>query len=361
MSGFGLRALKKADATNDGLREDRYIKHMVVGENLYAYLTFEKLNGKYPGEVLWLTKNLYLGEQIKKDFECSMQSVRSAEVADEMSFNELTLNSASQTALFYKDTKFHSFGARAKPHNLKAGEEFFTQAFHAVTVPVLLDDEQIQAAQVNKIIRSIRTVSASDLVEPTHYEIYSGEQERFRCERVYFCESPRRFYQLVENKAELNESLQKYLVGVENHPGITVYFECRGQFTEHEGSLLIPQSMTHDWGSFILDIEAFDGTFQNFKALTFVNEDDLQEEDLAKKIRLMRKVLERVLPQLEQCEYRTKIKYDPALRMCGMNDELAPELRSEAVRLLGPGAPIIHPESDKFQYFARGSMSISQL
>ena len=75
----------------------------------------------------------------------------------------------------------------------------------------------------------------------------------------------------------------------------------------------------------------------------------------------MRKVLERVLPELAATPYKHTIKYDPHLRFKGINDELASELKAEHVRFIGPAAPLIHPQSELFQYFARGAMSFSQL
>lgn len=357
MSGFGLRSLKKQNNEAQEAAKVRYVKNIVMGENPYAYLTYKK----FESDVLFVTQNPYGKEQIERDLACTINAVRSSEVADEISFENVEVKEPTNTVLFYKDTKFQKFGGRAKPHDLAEGEDFFIKPYQPIQMPVIEEDETLAQNQVHKIIQKIKLVEPTDLVEPTHFELYTGENEIFKCEKLYFCESPRSFYSLVENKEKLDEKLQKFLVGVENHPGITVHFECEGRFTDHVGSILIPQSLTHDWGNFILDIEEFDGTHQNFKALTFVSDDDLQEEDLAKKIRHLRKVIERVLPDLEQCEYTTTIKYDHALRMTGINDGLAADLRSYNVRFVGPGAPIMHPQSELFQYFARGSMSLSQL
>ena len=67
------------------------------------------------------------------------------------------------------------------------------------------------------------------------------------------------------------------------------------------------------------------------------------------------------MPELEKCEYTPTIKYEADLRFMGINDELTGKLRSEAVRFIGPAAPLSHPKSELFQYFARGTLSLSQL
>ncbi len=361
MAGFGLRSLKKQQDDSQQEITRSYFQNIIVGENPYGYLAFNKIFADTDGKALFITQNLYLSEQINRDLNCTMNSIRSAEVADELSFNEFEISDATSESVFYKDTKFHKFGARAKPHQLLDGEEFFTSAFHPLQMKLDINDEVLKKHQQNKIIKKIVLKEPTDLVEPAYFELHTGENEIISCEKLYFCENPRHFYKLVENKDKLNAGLHKYLVGIEAFPGITVHFKCKGEFSDHVGSMIIPQSLTHEWGSFILDIEAFKDGYQNFKALTFINGDDLQEEDLAKKIRLMRKVLERVLPDLEKCDYSPTIKYDPNLRYTGINDELAPELKSEHVKFVGPAALLSHPKSELFQYFARASMSLSQL
>lgn len=361
MAGFGLRSLKKQTDQSDLQGQRSYHKNIVMGETLFGYLTFNKVFERSEGKAIFLTRNTYLSEQIKNDLACTMNSVRDAEVADELGFEKLKVKEATGTPVFYKDTKFHKFGSRAKPHPLLEGEDFFTKPFFEIDLDLDVNDEVLMANQVRKIIKKIRVCEPSDLVEPVRFELYTGEGEILACEKLFFCENPREFYRLVENKEALSEDVQKYLVGVESHPGITVHFECKGKFSDHVGSMIIPQSMTHEWGNFIIDIEAFNEGYQNFKAMTFIDADDLQEEDLAKKIRLMRKVLERVMPELENCECTPTIKFESDFRYLGMNDELAAKLRSEDVRFVGPGAPLSHPKSELFQYFARGSMSLSQI
>lgn len=361
MAGFGLRSLKKHNdqSTVEGQRS--YHRNIVMGETLFGYLTFNKIFEISEGKAVFLTRNTYLSEQINNDLACTMNAVRDSEVADELGFEQLEVRDATKTPLFYKDTKFHKFGARAKPHPLLPGEEFFSKPFYQVDLKLDINDEVLAANQVRKIIKKIRVCEPTDLVEPVRFELFTGDGDILTCEKLYFCENPRDFYRLVENKEALSEEVKKYLVAVETNPGITVHFECKGKFSDHVGSMIIPQSMTHEWGNFIIDIGPFENGYQNFKAMTFIDADDLQEEDLAKKIRLMRKVLERVMPELEKCECVPTIKFDSDLRYQGMNDELSGKLRNEDIRFVGPGAPLSHPKSELFQYFARAAMSLSQI
>ena len=283
MAGFGLRSLKKQQA-DDAVNSKRiYTKNIVVGESPFGFMTFKKVFADSDGKTLFMTQNPYMSEDIHRDLSCSMNSVRSSEVADELSFTKLEISHMTETPLFYKDTKFHKFGSRAKPHELTEGEEFFTQAFHGMEINLEINDEILTSHQENKIIQKIIVKEPTDLVEPVRFELYTGECEVFTCEHLYFCDNPRHFYQLVENKEALTSTLQKYLVGIESFPGITVHFECPRVVTQFHGTMVIPQSLTHDWGSFVLDIEPAENGCQSLRALTFLDIDDMQEEDLAKK------------------------------------------------------------------------------
>ena len=126
MSGFGLRAFKKK-ATVKKFDNNKFYKHIVYGENTFGILTFLKLHKKYPGEVKLITQNSFLKGDMLKEWNCSLNSVRSEEVAQGLMSLDPRFEVFKNTddVVFYKDTKFHKFGGRAKPHDLKSGELFY--------------------------------------------------------------------------------------------------------------------------------------------------------------------------------------------------------------------------------------------
>lgn len=369
MSGFGIRALKKVNEEDSNLKKSSFVKYIVYGENTYGILTFLKLFKKYPGEVKLITRNPFLKEDLINEWNCTLNSVRSEEVANAFTalnprFEVFKTNS---DVLFYKDTKFHKFGGRAKPHELKEAELFFTQSPYNIQMKAIFNegefenlDEVLKNNQLHKIISEIEICEPTDLVEKVNFKIQTGEFESFGCEKLFFCESPKKFLNLVTNKKELNDDIYSFAAGISNDQAISVHFKCDREITKETGTIILPQSMTHEWGSFILDFQAFDQSTntQEFKALTFIGEDDLQEEDLAKKIKLMRRVVERVLPELAKANVDQNIRFNDEYRVTGTNDTQYESLKNKDVRFLGHGAAINHEFSGKFQYLSRGIYAI---
>jgi len=126
MSGFGIRALKKKADLTEASNKRSFFKHVVYGENFEGILTFLKLNNQFPGEVKLITQNPYFHTEIMQQIKCSLNPIRDEEVAKTIMGNhpELEVFKRNEDVLFYKDTKFHKFGARAKPHDLKDTENF---------------------------------------------------------------------------------------------------------------------------------------------------------------------------------------------------------------------------------------------
>jgi hypothetical protein len=368
MTGFGIRALKKVqeEETKDARK---YFKHIVYGENSFAVLTFLKLHKKYPGEVKIITKNPFYKEDLLKEWSCSLNSVRSEEVANKLSSLSAGLEvfKTTEDVTFYKDTKFHKFGGRAKPHELKEGESFFSDSFYNINMQALFSpedfekmDELLKEHQLNRIIQEIEVSTPEDLVEVTNFKIMTGEHESFHCEKLYFCESPKTFYSLVEDKNSLSDELQAFIAPVANHQGICVHYTCDKEINKQEGTILLPQSVTHEWGSFMLDFDKFNPATntQEFKALTFIGEDEVQEDDLAKKIKLMNRVIERVLPEFGEAKVEQSIKFNAEFRVSGINDEYYSKIQNEHVMFLGQSAPINVENSEKYQYAARAITAI---
>ena len=371
MSGFGIRALKKKNTETDASDKRQFIKHLVYGENYEAVLTFLKLNETHPGEVKLLTKNPFYKDEIWQQLNCTLNAIRSEEVANDLTgLNpRLEVFKSEDEVRFYKDTKFQKFGGRAKPHEIRSEEKFFTKPFYQFKAEALFNsteleniDETLKSNELNKIISKIEVKKPSDLVEKVNFSLHSGENEIIDCESLYFCESPKTFFKLVSNKKELDDVIGEYTATLENHGAITVHFECDREIYDFKGTMFIPQSMTHEWGSFVIDFGAFDPaeSKQSFTVLSFLNDGDLQEEDLVKKIKLLKRVVERVFPEFSKAKYEQSIRYTQEYAIEGINDEYFDKLKDLPVKFIGSGAPIKAEEPSKYQYLPRTLKSIEQ-
>ena len=164
MSGFGIRALKKVQEEDQKQEQKNYVKYIVVGESSYGLMTFYKLNKKYPGQVKFISKNPFLKEDLEAEWKCSLNSIRSEDVANSITgLNpRFEVFKTAENVHFYKDSKFHVFGGRAKPHEVKENEVFFTEPAYNANLMAFFDsgdvenlDSEIEKHQLNKIIASI--------------------------------------------------------------------------------------------------------------------------------------------------------------------------------------------------------------
>lgn len=372
MSGFGLRALKKksVDAIDSEKRE--FVKHLVYGENYEAVLTFFKLHQAHPGEVKLITKNPFYKEEIWQQLNCTLNAIRSETVANDLlGLNpRLEVLKSENEVRFYKDTKFQKFGGRAKPHEIKKAEKFFTKPYYQFQTEALFQgvdldnlDNILKEFELNKIIERIEVREPSDLVEKVNFSLHSGENEIFDCENLYYCESPKSFFKSISNKNKLDDVIGEYTASLRNHGAITVHFDCDRLIYDFKGTMLIPQSMTHEWGSFVIDFGAFDPveSKQEFKVLSFLNDGDLQEEDLVKKIKLLKRVIERVFPEFGSAKYIQSIRYSAEYAIEGVKDEYFEKLSDLPVKFIGPGAPIKSEVGSEYKYLPRTLKSIDQL
>ena len=369
MSGFGIRALKKKSQDELETTRTQYFKYIVCGENISGVLTFLHLNRKYPGEVKLITKNSFLKEEILKEYQTTLPSIRSQEAADAIvSLSpRLEVFKNKSESVFYKDTKFQSFEGRAKPHEMMELETFFKDtSFEMNFLGLFQNDEYenldtlLKEHQLHKIISEIEVTTPTDLVEKTHFNIKTGEFESFRCEKLYFCESPRKFMNLVSNKDMLSDSVSEFATAIENTPAIVVNTKVSTKLYDNAGTVIIPQSMTHDWGSFMVEFEAYspDTETQEFKSLMFLEGDGMQEEELAKKIRHMKRVIERVFPELSDHEVSSNIRYDHEYHLGGINKTHYEVLKNEYVRFLGHASSLPEGLSDHLTYLARSIYAI---
>ncbi len=371
--GFGIRAFKKVQ-DDESLKEKReYISHLVYGDNFYAALTYLKLVQKHGSEkVMLVSNNLITQDSIIGSWNCSLNTLRSEVAAQSLMTQkpQLEILPFGGSNVFYKDTKFHKFGGRAKPHELKEDEAFFLEPFFQIKLEGLFTDEQWNSLDETlasnskiKYISSVEITKPSDLVEVTNYKLKTGELETLDCENLYWCESPKSFYSKVSAKDELSDEVAAFASGLEHRIGLTVYFEVDKKVYADKGTVFLPQSVTHEWGHFIADFNEYDELTQSqsFSCMMFVNEDEVNEEDLAKKIKLMKRVIERVFPEFGKGKYNERIQYDREVLINNTKDETFPNFKNESVRFIGIGAPISAENSSEFTYLARGINSILNL
>jgi len=375
MSGFGLRAFKKLKEESRKEEKRQYIPYIVCGDSVYAVLTYLKLRKEHGEEkVKLICQNPLDKQDVINHWKCSLHTVRSEVVSSALrdANARLEIIPGPQKVLFYKDAKFHEIDGRAKPHEFMEDEEYFKDSYFLMSPENLFEteewnelDEILRRGQINKIIGQIEKTEPKDLVETTHFSLTTGEHEKFECEKLYWCESPKAFYKTLINRDQVSDAVTGYCAGLEERVGLTVHFEVEGQIHEEAGTVLLPQSATHEWGYFILDFDAFDPEKkkQIFRSMMFINLDEVNEEELAKKIRLMKRVIGRVFPEFDKVKYTEHYHYDESLLIKNLKDEeyFKDNKEEEFLKFVGNGAPLKNEHASEIVYDARGILSYLQL
>jgi len=372
MSGFGLRALKKEVKEKHQDDSRLYFDHIVVGDDYIAALKYLELNRKYPDQTVRLVSSNILNKQsIENEFKCMISTVRSEKAAASLvdKSARLEVTPIDNEPVFYKDTKLHSFSGRAKPHEQMEDEEFFQSSYSTYNWESLFAqfdiedlDTELLKTQFNKYIDKLEVATPEDLVEKVNFKVFTSEYETFECEHLHWCKSPKAFYKLIANKNDLGDSLHKYCNKLESRTSLTVHFEAQGEeFYDSFGTVFLPQSVTHEWGHFICDIEKYDPATetQEMTALMFVTEEITSEEDLGKKIRLMKRVIERVFSKFAKSDVKEFINYRIDSFIKGHDDTLMDKIQTEHSELhfYGEGAPLGEDKSDVL-YTPRAILSL---
>lgn len=371
MSGFGLRALKKE--SKEQLRKDSrfFFDHIVIGDDHVAAATFLNLLRKFPDKKVKIISSSVLNKQsVVNELKCKVSTIRDEESASQLIAKSAALEvlATTEQPLFYKDTKFHKFTGRAKPHELMEDEDSFKESYYNFKWESLFKEEDfaqfddlILANQFNKYIESVAFTEPEDLVEVTNFQIFTSENEVFECEQLHWCQNPKSLYKLVKDKDTLDLSLHEYCNKLEGRTSLTVNYESNQNFYEASGTIYLPQSATHDWGHFVCDIRPFDPALntQEITALMFVTEEITTEEELAKKIRLMKRVIDRVFPIFAKSEVKEFINYKVDSFIKNNDDSLSSAIEKfhPDLRLYGEGA-YLNEELSNAKYMVRSILSL---
>jgi len=339
----------------------KHYKHVILGSDLGAILKLVELKKAFPDESIRLISPRVLTRQMLiENYEFGVSQLRSEVAVQEIYKKHFNAKISPQTkdALFYKDGKFHEFGSRAKPMELLAGEDFFIGKGYRISLESLFSEESwanldqiISDSLEIRILDSVEKSSPSDLVEKTEWKIDFKDFTTINCEFLYLSQSPERFLHHLANKDSMSPELIDVCSTAKIQSGLSVTWILDREIYADEQTLFIPQSMTHEWGHFIVEFEPFNHIKkqQLCHVLFLIHEEEPQTEDLGAKLRLMKRVLDRVFNDFDKSISKEYIRLDdemfvsdikeasleqvgfdyPTLKFTGNLAPLAPELQGE--------------------------------
>ena len=339
----------------------KYFKHVILGSDLGAILKLVELKNAFPEESIRLISPRLLNRQmLVENYEYGVAQLRSEVAVQEIykkHFNA-KISPQKKEALFYKDGKFHEFGSRAKPMELLQGEDFFIQKGYRVKLESFFSEENwanldqiISECLEVRILDSVEKTSPTDLVEKTEWKLDFKDFSTIHSEFLYLSHSPQSFLSHLAHKDSMSPELIDVCSTVKIQAGLSVTWILDREIYADEQTLFIPQSMTHEWGHFIVEFEPFDHSKkqQLCHVLFLIHEEEPQTEDLGAKLRLMKRVLDRVFTDFDKSIQKEYIRLDdemfvsevkeasleqvgfdyPTLKFTGSLSPLAPELKSE--------------------------------
>lgn len=364
---FGLlKHFKDIRKDNQSVTLTRHTKHVIVGHDLGAVLKLVELRKTNPDETVKIVTDRPLNRQIlTENYQYGVSTLRSQEAVEAIyrkHFNARILPDAKEP-VFYKDGKFHEFGSRAKPMELLNGEEFFTTKGYRVEVASFFDaeswenlDAMIGEALDIRIFDAIEKTEPTDLVDKQEWTLTFKDFTKLTCENLYVAVSPKKFLDYLGNKDGMTAELIDVCSAATTKSGISVSWVLDKDFGHAGQTLFVPQSMTHEWGHFIVEFESFDHR-QNqglCHVLFLVHEEEPQSEDLAQKIKLMKRVLDRVFTDVEKHIKKEFIRFDEEMFVSDIKDQTAEQLSFDypTLKFLGQSSPMTSAHVQE-KYLAR--------
>ena len=332
----------------------QHVKHIIVGHDLGAVLKLMEIRSQFPHETVKLISPRLLNRQMLiENYQYGVSQMRSSIALENIykkHFNAKFYPQAKE-ATFYKDGKFHEFNSRAKSMNIQAGEEYFTSKGFKTELSGLFHQESwdnldsiLNESLEVRIIESIEKSTPDDLVEKKEWKFTFKDFTKLSSENIYLSFSPKKFLNHIHNKEQLTPELVDACTSMKIQAGISVTWILNKEVHPFEQTLFIPQSMTHEWGHFIVEFEAYDHqkNEQLCHILFLIQEEEAQTEELAGKIKLMKRVLDRVFPDIEKVIIRELIRFDEEMLISDVKDVAIEQIGFDypTLKFLGQFSPM---------------------
>lgn len=288
--GFSeILKLKKTTETNE---EVTFVKKLIIGHDIFAIDLCIHLNEKEADSCKILSP-----EKITKD---NLELLGPSQIRGSENIEFLTkmgIDKEIHKSIFYKDMSFHEFGKRTKPQPLLWGEEWFTKPYVKVSREELFPDfseekfEQIQDKLIE--LSPIKIEFNSDKEKTANYRVHCSNGLIIECETLYFGLTPNYFYELFEGKKYLTDNFVEFCESTQTPCALYIHMKLENKITDVKDTYFLPLSFTHDWGHFIGEIEDQE-VGQIAKFVTFLVKEENTEEDISRKIRLLKKNFEKI-------------------------------------------------------------------
>jgi hypothetical protein len=367
---FNLRSLKKVD---DQKVETKYFRHAVFGDDLFSVALLKELQKKYGKEnVMWICQRP-IGE--KDLIPMGPNTLRGEANIEKFKrfFPDVETKEVDTPAEFFKELKWRPFGGRAKPEPLLWNEEFFTNKradFDVYAVfPFLKEEglyEELEASRTDLGVKSVKKITPDDLAEPANFELELSNSDILKCEHLYWGGGPQSFLDSYSNKNELSNEFITFCEEASAPAALYIQIEFKKPVTDKNETLFIPLSYTHEWGHFVGEFIDLDNGGQRGEFVTYMDISHTNEQEISKKIRLLKKNLEKIFGENASVFDSEFIKLSETSPCLKIDDKLFKDLANDwqNLSLASFNAPMencsktvesFEDSSDTFSFFARAA------
>lgn len=347
--------------------EANFVPHVILGFDLGSVLKLMDLRKDHAAESIRLISPRIINKKLLLEtYQYGVSQIRSQEAVTEIykhHFNARILPQKNEPQ-FYKDGKFHDFGGRAKSMELLEGEHFFLTKGYHLDISSLFNAEDWENLDqiLNKhldirIVEGIEKHQVKDLVEKEEWLLTFKDFKKITCENLYLSLSPKKFLNHLKNKDSMTPDVIDLCSSTRIQGAMSITWLMKKPMSQEERTFFIPQSMTHEWGHFIVEFEnTTEG--QLCHGLFLVHEEEPQTEDLASKIKLMKRVLERVFPDFENQIHKEYIRFDEDMFISDIKDNLIEQIGFDypTLKFMGQMSPM-KPQFAQEKFLARALLS----
>jgi len=352
---FGLLKHFKESKNNNGQTTTaKHYQHLIIGHDLGAILKLLELRKKTSSDTIRLISPRPITRQsLLEAYEFGVSQLRSTLSVENIfkKYHNAKILPQTKSPVFYKDGKFHDFGGRAKSMELREGEEFFTSRGYRFELSSLFEQEDWENLDsiLNehieiRIFESIEKTIPDELVDKREWLLTFKDFVTISGENLYVSMSPKKFLNFIGHKEKFTPEFIDVCSSVSIQAGISITWKLSREIYSEEKTLFIPQSMTHEWGHFIVEFESFNyqSKEQICHVLFLVHDEEPQPEDLASKIKLMKRVVDRVFPDIEKHIIKEYIRFDDEMFISNIKDSSAEQLSFDypTLRFLGQLSPM---------------------
>jgi len=303
MSFSDIRALKKEESTE---LTPKFIRHLVVGEDVHSIALYKTLIEKYgESEVQLLCQKELTPLEVLPKGPSSLRGEANIEAFKKL-YPEVEITLVEKEAEYFKEQEFRKFSGRGKSEPLLWGEEFYkgqrAELNLAQVYPFLKDEEfftKLNERKWDNTLLNINQVEPTELIENTNWTISTTIGEMLQSEHLYWGLGPEAFLQSYENKNQLSDEFIQFCESTHAPASLYIKYVFDEPITDKEETLFVPLSYTHEWGHFIGEFGTENGK-QFIEFILYVDINQQNEEDISRKIRLLKRHIEKIFKKAKK-------------------------------------------------------------